>query len=168
MKYLVVFLLTGISLTSQCQDSKEVILNKNFKGNQSFYFVMESGKKGDSAGLVTLIKSEYGLLVNNGEKMIARLSYDSAKLKGDVIEFSSFVQLWNSADSVVNSVFKFKTDGSLQQFSIDLGLEKLLSDNGGKGWHCTNHHPTIHRCPTFPAFASPSCATDTCKWTKDK
>jgi len=58
-------------------------------------------------------------------------------------------------------------NGITEAFTVTIDNNEILNVSRRKSYHCTNHSPVVHACPTSPGIANPPCGTPECKWVLD-
>jgi len=165
MKYIIVFmLLTAFAVETFSQDNSMPVKYLTKKS------VFKSNGNTDEGQYMFVTKARDSLFFTTGEYLdLGGIPYSESFLPDSVSTESNTTikKLITYDGKKYNTVFTaLNRNGITEEVKVSVGNKMILSVSSKKSYHCTNHNPVVHACPTAPGIANPPCNKD-CIWELD-
>jgi hypothetical protein len=165
MKYLVLIILFWtINITAFSQNT-DATIKYGIKKN-----IFESGKKPIDIKYLSVTKTKDSLFFMTDKFLaLGSIAYSDVFLPDSVSSESntSIKKVITYGGEKYTTLFKTTNkNGITEKVTVTIDNNEILNVSRKKSYHCTNHSPVVHACPTAPGIANPPCNKD-CTWELD-
>lgn len=165
MKYLLKSIVFLLLLSNQAL-SQEKMIGEMFETKKQIFKTSTA----DNDKVVIILKQNDSLYFKTKDNvLLGSISYSDIYLPDSVsqeIKTATKKIVSYSGKNYTSEIKSLSKNGMVDNISISIDNREVFIIERGRSFHCNNHSPTVHNCPTSPSIASPPCNSG-CRWVAD-